>query len=1496
MKISLCLPTSLNKLISAKGLCLLLLLICPLLHQAQHTSDKQQLKTKFPEEFTHNANRLFDWFAVENALALELGTSPAECNGFFNYLRKTNKLNYSAYLRQVEAGTITKDNALQYWLNQVPAFKTLYQQELQAYNTAQKAASQPFDPNTGGAVCNNLDVGNGTLSGWAGAWNDNAGVDPSNNWYGLINNNTLNSGGFNSMGFVHELCTAGADPDVPAISRVAPGHTYSVRLGTDAANYAYNHQTISNTFNVTALNNTVTYWYAVVFDQTPGGPHLQPDQPFFKIRMYDGSGNEIMCAHYDVDATGGASIGGFQTATINSGVNAGYQAVYKNWSQVMIPLINYVGQNVTVKFETSDCNAGGHFGYAYVAVDCAPFQVIQSTPFLCNGGTATMTAPAGAGTYSWSGPGIVGSNTTPAITINTPGSYTVTMTTIGNSGAVCTFDIDTIITQSINIPTAAFTNNVPCKGAITNFTDASFTGINSWSWDLGDGTTSTSQNPTHTYANAGTFNVTLIVSNSSGCFDTIVQPVVVNPLPVAAFSTTPVCTGTATTFTNTSTPNTSSYSWNYGDNNNNTSTSANPSHSYTLAATYNVQLVVTAPGGCKDSITQAIVVNANPVPAFTTTSVCAGTATTFTNTTPANPVVTNWAWDFDNNGTTDNTTASPSYTYPAAGTFTAVLTASTSSVPACTATFNALVVVHPNPVSSFTVTTVCEGAPTVFDNSASSIAAPDNIAFYNWTYGDGNNQSGQNPSHTYAACGTYNANLVVVSNNNCTNSSTVAVTVNCNPVPLFTAPTVCFGFPTVFTSQSAISTGTITNWCWDLDGNPATCELPNQAGPLSYTSPVAGTQNITLTVTSNNGCPKSITLPVTVNPKPIAAFTSSDVCNGVPVTFTNTTPGGTQTSAWDYTSDGTIDAVTSPATTTFAGSNSYNVTLYTTDQNNCKDTVVQAVNVYPNPTASFSYTGVCFNTATPLTDNSSVTANPGGNIINGWAWDFDGNATTDATVQNPTHVFPAFGSTSVNLIVTTNHGCKDTVLIPIFVNPNPVVNFSAPGVCLHVPTAFTNTSTVALGAISGWAWDYTNNGSIDNTTLAPSYTYGTPGIYTVQLTATSDSGCITSLTLPTEVYPLPLADFSYSHTCAGNPTAFTNHSTISSGSITNYNWDFDNNGTSDNNTAAPSFLFATSGINLVHLSVLSDHACADDTVKPIYINPNPVPTVAVDDPDGCPVHHANLSGGVSPASVDHVNSIVKWQWDVDNNGSLEFTNNYNPGTSTDLVAYDYINNDPVNSQIYTVHLTVTSDSGCVGSFTTPAPFITVFPHPLPGFSWGPTDPLPDLFSPLVHFNNEAVGANSMSWNFGDIHVTDPGLNVSVLFNPSHTYEYFNSSISYYDVWQWVSNTYGCKDSVMHQVEILPNWTFYIPNAFTPNDDGVNDGFRGTGININSYNLWIYDRWGNMIFYSNDLDQYWDGKVQGHDEIVQEDVYVWKVKFKDVFNQKHDRVGTVTAVR
>lgn len=165
-----------------------------------------------------------------------------------------------------------------------------------------------------------------------------------------------------------------------------------------------------------------------------------------------------------------------------------------------------------------------------------------------------------------------------------------------------------------------------------------------------------------------------------------------------------------------------------------------------------------------------------------------------------------------------------------------------------------------------------------------------------------------------------------------------------------------------------------------------------------------------------------------------------------------------------------------------------------------------------------------------------------------------------------------------------------------------------------------------------------------------------------------------------------------------------------------------------------------------------------------------------------------------------------------------------------------------------------------------------------------------IVTPLESFTNQSIDYTSWIWEFGDNTAKD-----SINRNATHVYDSPNAQD--YVSYLIVSNQYGCKDTAVAKVELQPDFVFYIPNAFTPdNQDGLNDVFTGNGIGIAKYEMWVFDRWGSSIYYSDNIRKGWNGKVQSKEKDCPQDVYIWKVKLVDVLGKKHDYVGHVTLVK
>ena len=413
--------------------------------------------------------------------------------------------------------------------------------------------------------CNNAGVENGNFTGWTGTWEDSPTICNGGTLFGLCLGTSgpdpfhypgLNQGPNNQPANMlnpqgnednHFIMTGGIDPYAGAgIPVVFPGGgTYSMRLGNGQAEDG--GESVSYSFVVTPTNCNFTYHYAVVIND---GGHPASESPYFQIRMTDGNSNSIDCATYDVDASTAPSIGGFITLPGD--------IFYKPWSSVFIPLNNYMGQNVTIQFITRDCFASGgsHFAYAYIDATCGPLEIISSSPTVCGGQNVNLTAPLGAATYQWTGPGVTPPGNTQIATITLAGAYTVTMTTFGN--VPCTFSLDTIIPGSPGNPVSNFSATSACAGDEVQFTDQSTPNgsITQWWWDFnGDNVPDeTIQNPTYAFPTPGTYPVRLLISWPPCLDDTIINVTVISN-PTSTFTvTSPVCAGISVSYTHLTLP------------------------------------------------------------------------------------------------------------------------------------------------------------------------------------------------------------------------------------------------------------------------------------------------------------------------------------------------------------------------------------------------------------------------------------------------------------------------------------------------------------------------------------------------------------------------------------------------------------------------------------------------------------------------------------------------------------------------------------------------------------------------------------------------------------------------------------------------------------------------------------------------------------------------------------------------------------------------------
>ncbi|MCB9245031.1 MAG: PKD domain-containing protein [Flavobacteriales bacterium] len=737
------------------------------------------------------------------------------------------------------------------------------------------------------------------------------------------------------------------------------------------------------------------------------------------------------------------------------------------------------------------------------------------------------------------------------------GTYTAKLEIVTTEG--CS-DMATATVTIYDNPVADFATGDVCLGTATSFTNNSSlkTGTMSYTWDFGDGTGSSMANPVHTYAAAGSYTVSLKVDAPGGCSDMMVKTVQVKVQPASAFTATTACAGTATMFTNNST-NANSYSWTFGDGN--SSSAFEPKHTYAAAGTYTVTLKAMNANGCEHVSTMSVTVNPMPMASISANTVCAGTATMFTNNTTISAGSLSYSWDFgDGNGSTQ---AAPSHTYAGAGTYVAILTA--SSAAGCTDKASVSVVVNANPVADFAGTNVCVGNATTLMNYSTGATS------YTWNFGDGSAQStAQSPSHTYATANTYTVLLTARNAVGCSSVKSVNVVVYAAPTASFSQNNACVGTAMNFTNSS--STGT---YLWTFgDGGTSTASSP------SYTYAKSGSFNVNLKVTNGFGCESDVTRAVTVYAAPKAGFTAGDACLGNTTSFTNTSSGA---SSYNWTfGDGRNSTGVNPSNT-YGSAGNYTVTLVATSTNGCVNTYQRTVNVSANPTASFTANDACLGNAVQFTNTSSTGAS---------SWNF-GDGSTGNT-GNPSHSYAAAGSYNVRLTVTNAAGCSASFNRTVQVNAVPTVSFSANSLCSGPEASFTNTSSGA----SSYSWSFGDGKT--STQSDPTHMYSGTGTYLVRLTGTSGAGCKASTQATVQVYSAAVADFSAAGVCAGNSTSFIN---LSSNAVKS-SWNF---GDGNSSTAVlPTHTYASSGNYNVTLQVENAIGCSRQVTKVVNVYVNPV--------------------------------------------------------------------------------------------------------------------------------------------------------------------------------------------------------------------------------------------------------------------------------------------------
>ena len=442
-------------------------------------------------------------------------------------------------------------------------------------------------------------------------------------------------------------------------------------------------------------------------------------------------------------------------------------------------------------------------------------------------------------------------NLNPVHTYVTAGTYTVNLTVSNIYGSNSSLKTD-YITVGSGIPVGNFTANVTSSIApplTVQFNDTSTINPTSWDWDFGDNTTSTEQNPVHTYASVGNYTVNLTVSNSYGSNNCMKADYITvgSGIPVGNFTanvTSSIAPPLTVQFNDTSTINPTSWDWDFGDNT--TSTEQNPVHTYASVGNYTVNLTVSNSFGSNNCVKDDYITIGSGIPVGNfTANVTSGNAplmVQFNDLSTVNP--SSWSWDFGDN--TTSTDQNPVHTYTTEGNYTVNLTVANSFGSNICVKADYITVGSGIPVGNFTANVTSGNAPLAVQFTDTSTFNPSS---WSWDFGDNTTSDDRNPVHIYTTERNYTVNLTVANSYGSNNSlKTDYITVGSGiPVANFTANMIS-GYVPLIIHFTDTSTGNPTAWSWDFgDGNTSTEQNP------VHTYASVGNYTVNLKVTNSYG-------------------------------------------------------------------------------------------------------------------------------------------------------------------------------------------------------------------------------------------------------------------------------------------------------------------------------------------------------------------------------------------------------------------------------------------------------------------------------------------------------------------------------------------------------------------------------------------------------------------------------------------------------------------
>ena len=1077
---------------------------------------------------------------------------------------------------------------------------------------------------------------------------------------------------------------------------------------------------------------------------------------------------------------------------------------------------------------------------------------------LCTNSEISFNGTANMSVNSWEwnfGDGTTGSGATAVKTYTTDGTYTVKLTATNEIG--CVFEkTQTIVVNALPTVTISADKTHLCESSDkkVQFTDNTTGGTN-WTWDFGDGEQATGKNPLHTYSQAGTYAVTLTVTDGNACSATSDALNIAIKNPTAQFSISSddddkFCLGSTVTITESSTSDVGIQSANFSflyDNakeSSRTESGNNLIIVYSERGQYPILLTVEDNDGCVGEMKDTVKIGEKPLqPIIGAEDKCYkdvkenGLDFTVTPTGDASE----WFWKFGDDQTQIAYENTVNHIYDEPDDYTVTVVSKDYYCPSDEGTLDITVKA---PLANFELSpqALCDFPGEITFDPSSSIGAES----YLWNFGD-NSDTAQllienldveghykwtNKTkdvvisedtttnivvHTYIKSNKYTVSLVT-STNECTDDKTNLLNLS-GIKPGFMQDTikVCLGTPIQFSDTSTSSYGSITQRRWIFGEDTVT----ESAAVKSYTFAEAGLYSVSLRVDNQYGCTDSLEKADLVIVYPLPKVVEFKESNDKPygcADFEATFVAGVQKSdsaeiasySWNFGDGGVSDEI-KPTHTFKPGT--FTVSLKVTDEKNCTDELKKTDYIISSaPLAKFDLPTFICSYDTLSTVNSST----GYDLSYTWDWgDESATNTPKDTLHSYKDVVTKDTTFTITLSVVDTMNCTNTLTKNIAVR-HPISNFLATDSIFTCPPADVNFLNKSTGTNLTYSWN------LPSTVENPFWQFYTSGDYDISLVVTDDDGCKDTLIKPSYISisgPRGKLELSQTVACSYDTIIFKGKDIVGA---TKHTWVYDDGRYSISDAIDTSFYLYTSGGVFIPSMVLADDNGCEVTVTGQKLTVHHVEFDFVSDSVLCEPSTVTITN----TSVETPTPADTWLWAFSTGDTLT--------TRDASLDFDYGNFD--------VSLTATV-SGCTFTMDSSS-FLKVLRRLDANFTISEN---PAKTMETVVFTNTTDTAFGMPvttlWDFGTGATSDE-------FDGSYSYmNYgdFNVTLKTYIHEQ-------CPDTYTLPITILKE--YLIPNVFTPNGDGINDMFLE---DMPEVDLIILNRWGQKLY---DGKGGWNGMCNG----------------------------------